>query len=809
MRQQMISLMVNLTCKFTSFSFTLPTNQTCNIMAQSNPYKTVQMGHVVNLMSIAYRDGQITKDESGLLIKIAQDLGLSDEAFDECYALWKSTDENELPIAVPETDDDQVDYLRHFARLMVIDGEINADERQYLVDVANIFGYNGDEVVDILLEELSNEDDNEEEGGYSMDYGRSELSFKHVREAFDEMIIPTLKDPSNYQTLQAIVTVDTRMYLLTDKQIELVKKHAALGNVLAKFILGRYYFVVRPEDDSLDKCVGLFQAAAQEGLGDAMFSLGLMVQYGYFDKDVAEAKGFFDDALQKGSMMALKWQLRNVINGTYGEKSDPQRVIDFIGGHFFNEEDEDVIYAEFYAIMGDAYRKMGLKEKAEECYEKAVENGFFEAEYNKCLCQMEGANDMMLIACEMSVDFACDDDVPGCFTLRGDLLERTYEEKKDDQKPEITQKIREAYMHDLELGVAEGVYRLGRNYYFGEYGFEESDELAWECFIEGYKHEHAKSMLMLAQMIEEGHAPDDIPEGFMEACRRKAELRLGKDPAEMDADDMKYFAIIKSDGTADVFAFDPENWSEAPTLLYAKRLAPVRTNALDALAKELGMELRLTLWTNYNAPRMTMAQNQIASQLGESYIAGDVILTMEDNNFDPVFFFNPDQVKEVLEAMGIPTSETVLADFVPITKQKVEPLDYTQMKLRGNGYIARIQPDGTAHFITGGADTLTLLEEDIYDPARLPNLVELGEKLGLTGRLTAWIDNSALRKQQVMMMDKRNPIGCQFYPGAVADNLFIAMEDEHFYPFLFKDPEQLKQVVVALGVKPEHVVVGK
>lgn len=773
-------------------------------MAQSNPYKTVEMGHVVNLMSIAYRDGNITKDESKLLMSIAQDLGLSEEAFDECYALWKSTDENELPIAIPETDDEKVDYMRHLARLMVIDGEIDENERQYLKGIAEIYGYDGDEAVDILLAELSEEDDNEDQGGYSMDFGRSQLSFRHVKEAFDEMIIPTLEDPSNYQTLQAIVTVDTRMYLLTDKQIELLKKHAALGSVMAKFILGRYHFVVRPDGNSLDKAAELFQVAAQEGLGDAVFSLGLMALYGYFEKDISESYAIIDNALQNGSMMALKWKLRSVINGTYEEKSDPQRVIDFIEGHFFNEEDEEVIYAEFYAIMGDAYKKLGLKEKAEECYEKAIENGFFEAEYNNCLNKMDGSNFATKMVSEMYVDSACDNDVPGCFTLKGQLLEESYEEK-----PNLTEQIKEAYMHDLELGVAEGVYRLGRNYYFGEYGFEESDELAWKCFIEGYNHEHPMSMLMMAQMIDEGHAPEDIPEGLGEACKRKAELRLGKDPAEMDADDMKYFAIIKSDGTADVFAFDVENWSEAPTLLYAKRLAPVRTNALDALAKELGMELRLTLWMNYNAPRMTMAQNQIASQLGESYIAGDVILTMEDNNFDPVFFFSSDQVKQVLEAIGIPTSETVLADFVPITKQKVEPLDYTQMKIRGNGYIARIQPDGTAHFITGGADTLTLLEEDIYDPARLPNLVALGEKLGLNGRLTAWIDNSALRKQQVMMMDKRNPIGCQFYPGAVADNLFIAMEDEHFYPYLFKDPEQLKQVVVALGVKPEDVVVGK
>ena len=52
-----------------------------------------------------------------------------------------------------------------------------------------------------------------------------------------------------------------------------------------------------------------------------------------------------------------------------------------------------------------------------------------------------------------------------------------------------------------------------------------------------------------------------------------------------------------------------------------------------------------------------------------------------------------------------------------------------------------------------------------------------------------------------------NSIGTKIFPGPVADNFFVAMEDENFNIMLFDDAEELKKVVVALGVKPANVVI--
>ena len=64
--------------------------------------------HVVNLMSIAYTDGKISEEESNALGDIAEKWELTEEEFNVCVEHWKQTDEKDIPIAVPEDEDEQM-----------------------------------------------------------------------------------------------------------------------------------------------------------------------------------------------------------------------------------------------------------------------------------------------------------------------------------------------------------------------------------------------------------------------------------------------------------------------------------------------------------------------------------------------------------------------------------------------------------------------------------------------------------------------------------------------------------------------------
>ena len=122
--------------------------------------KNIIMGHIINLLSIAYADGSITEDEKQLIYNISQNLGLNDEEFNHCLATWQETDEDVLKVSMPEVEEERIAFLKNMTLLMMIDGEIDANERQYIANAAEEYGFNGEQAVDYLINAI-----NEEYGG--------------------------------------------------------------------------------------------------------------------------------------------------------------------------------------------------------------------------------------------------------------------------------------------------------------------------------------------------------------------------------------------------------------------------------------------------------------------------------------------------------------------------------------------------------------------------------------------------------------------------------------------------------------------
>ena len=60
--------------------------------------KNTIMGHIINLLSIAYADGSITEEEKNLICNISDNLGSTNEEFNHCLAAWLETDEDILKV---------------------------------------------------------------------------------------------------------------------------------------------------------------------------------------------------------------------------------------------------------------------------------------------------------------------------------------------------------------------------------------------------------------------------------------------------------------------------------------------------------------------------------------------------------------------------------------------------------------------------------------------------------------------------------------------------------------------------------------
>ena len=789
--------------------------------------KQIRMMHLVNLMSIAYADGEITQEENNLLINIAQALDLTEEEFDICVEHWKNTDENDLPISIPETEDEQIEYLKHFTLVMMIDGTIQEKEKEYLTFVADRFGFNGEEVVPTLIDMVyqeyfangnNEEEETEEEDPLFEDtydesqtnLGKMELESKNLEAAFDELFLPALRTPEAFVCFQIIPGIDTRLFRITPEQLEKVQEAADKGYAVAHYVMGRYHQVVKPEDDSLEKARLYLESAAKAGIPDAHWALAIRYLLGY-DGEISmeHFNELINQAIDEGSMMALKQRLHDIIFGEHGQKADPKSIIKQIEAFLDQDEDNAYRYPYMYDLLGDAYRKTGNKDKADNCYEQAEDHGYFEAGANRFLNKIEGPDkDFYRETLSVLLDFACDNQDPNSFLTRA--LEHAYHyetEQKTEKKESWTEKLQEDLETAYKLGMGDAAYYLGLYHYEGSHGFEKNNQEAWNWFIKGQDLESGLAFLGMAKMVEDGVKPDNLPDNYLEYLKHSAKLRLDKGQTT-DQSGVPTVIIVSPEGRATIYKLEKSEWNKLPHLMGSKRLAPVCTDAFDKLGKKVGLTDRLAAWIDIEAPRKGLPINKIASNIYKGVIAGDVVFSLADNLYEQMPFYGIDEAKTVVNALGVELKE-VVTDLSKVSDEKRKPMDYSKVNPKADkGFVARIEPDGTAHIVNSSLGVFALFEEDIYDPARLQSLMDLGQKLGVKGHLTLWTDNSALRKHQVMAdMAPENPIGARWYPGLVASNLFVAMEDENYRMTLFDDLETVKKVCESLGVKPENIIV--
>lgn len=126
--------------------------------------------------------------------------------------------------------------------------------------------------------------------------------------------------------------------------------------------------------------------------------------------------------------------------------------------------------------------------------------------------------------------------------------------------------------------------------------------------------------------------------------------------------DDKFIAIIKTDGSAEIIEFDVEYWDELPEYIAAKRLDAVRVVPLYDIAEELGLDDHITGWVDDRGLRKSLDENPVGCKIYPGTIAGDMILTLEDDDYKPKSFNDLDVIYSVLNKLGVTEIEENLDD---------------------------------------------------------------------------------------------------------------------------------------------------
>ena len=688
------------------------------------------MAHVVNLISIAMMDGVIAEPEKELLYQIADHLGITEEEFDECLEICINNP-GKVIYEVPETEEEKVSFLRNLAIMMMVDGSIDERERTYLSNIADRFGYEGDKVVDILIENISKEvqegvkdagsndtGDDEEMSQeelkkriqQNIDMGKKALEEHKIQEAFDCLFIPGLVDIRGQSLLLMIVNQYHRLRLITEEQIKQnqVEEFAEKGYPVAQYIMGRYHQQVKPDDDSIEKAKKWFDAAKKAGVGDAFGSEAIMWLDGYYGLvDMDKYHALIKEGCDKGASLnycsfALYRVLRDEIFGLHGTQADPQHVIDEIKNALDGNESDDIeeVDPTYYALLGYAYDELGDKKTAGEYYLKAMDMGYYETIADYILLSTPDKDSTPEVwkawknLCNTALQYA----VSRSYVIATQFYEKDYDELSNEEKRERTAEIMKYLQNSHDLGNEFADYVIGLYYYFGMNGFEEDNEKAWNWLSRGAYLEDGYCYSLLAQMIEEGNAPEGYDLSWADEFRLQAlrrgdseqlkkvveiyrsgrltnfareieslyipqyEQQLAENPEEEpeeedyeedDEIERKLIAVIKTDRTADIFEFDVENWDELPAFVDAKRLDAIRVQPLYDIGQQVGYTSEhITGWVDNMGLLKELPMNPVGCEIYPGPIAGDMILTLEDSKYNPMSFTSLSDLKEIIAKLG-------------------------------------------------------------------------------------------------------------------------------------------------------------
>ena len=480
--------------------------------------------------------------------------------------------------------------------------------------------------------------------------------------------------------------------------MERLKDFADKGNAISKYALGRYHMIIQPDSDSLEQAITLIEAAALAGIPDALCAQALLYRAGHYGwADREKAKELLKEAYDKGSEFAVRDYLRQQIFGSHGTEANPQGVVDVIKDWMLVEENDDIAVVNpiYYELLGDAYVQLGDMENAKKYLKKAIAMGYVEA-YSVYCTLFDSTDENGSRSEYMSVlDLGCDAGESSCFLFRAFALIDEYDRCEDEQKEQLTARIKEDLEKAVALGNDMAPYFIGNAYYYGKYGFEENDLEAWNWLVEGCRRDDCFAYSQIAQVILDGHQPGELKEGMLEYCQLKA-LRYGDedqlsnvveayhngkltfaapeiekyyipkfnslfiDDEEEEEDeeildgflepDYKLIAIIKTDGTADIIEFDvEEGWDELPDYIGAKRLDAVRVMPFYNIGKKVGYTTdHITGWVDNIGLIKGLPMNRVGCMVYPGPIAGDMILTLEDDKYHPKSFRSLSMLKEVI-----------------------------------------------------------------------------------------------------------------------------------------------------------------
>lgn len=300
-------------------------------------------------------------------------------------------------------------------------------------------------------------------------------------------------------------------------------------------LVGQWYIATAPDDDYLSKGEKWLRRAISSGDAEAKLHLANMYRLGDLGKvDMDEYQRLLHESMDEGCQLAEIRFCKDIAYGV-GQSADLDKGLDEAQRRLSAHPKPD---PRWYDTIGWMMFAKDDKDKANELFLKAIGCGFADSYFGLTGMldkQEEGrkagcGGSCILLAEELEKKYdengLTDANAVECFS--DDEQKRAYLDANYKYREGLAAQIEALFKEAVTLGEPMGLYLQGGLYYSALYHHLEDDDKAWECYMRGNQLGDMGCMSMLAEMIEEGRAPDGF--GWEEACffRLKA-LRYGDD----------------------------------------------------------------------------------------------------------------------------------------------------------------------------------------------------------------------------------------------------------------------------------------
>lgn len=158
---------------------------------------------------------------------------------------------------------------------------------------------------------------------------------------------------------------------IPEEELEIVENQSFEGDPTACFKMAMVYLHRHPCDDYIEQAHELLKTASAGGVADADAAIGMMMFKGQIEPyDPLQAAKVIEKAILNKSVLAVAFQLRNILYGRYGYKQNTEKAAEMV-----DQLMETMPNPYWYGLKGEVLAYQNKNIESEEWFEQAVNAG--------------------------------------------------------------------------------------------------------------------------------------------------------------------------------------------------------------------------------------------------------------------------------------------------------------------------------------------------------------------------------------------------------------------------------------------------